>query len=92
MVKKVASLGVRYAMVIAFPLLQSQRLESVIQFDAFHTKDIVSRSHSDTSPIYFFDRGKPFFECVRIHNLLLAGSVVVLMSCVQIYELLFALD
>jgi len=24
--------------------------------------DMISRSHPDTSPIYFYDRGKPFFE------------------------------
>src|SRR5882757_5128145 len=56
----------------------SQGPDSVI--DALDTKDVVSRSHPDTSPIYFYDRGKPFFECARACNLMLTGSVILLMS------------
>jgi hypothetical protein len=58
-----------------FPF-QSQGPESVI--DAFDTKDIVSRSHPDTSPIYFYSRGKPFFECASTYNLMLASSYLCL--------------
>ncbi len=44
--------------------------------DTFYPKGIILRSHPDTSPIYFYDRGKPFFEYARIYNLMLAGSVI----------------
>ncbi len=43
--------------------LKPQGLNSAI--NEFDTKDIISRLHPDTSPIYFYDRGKPFFECAR---------------------------
>lgn len=33
--------------------------------DEFDTKGIVPTSHPDTSPIYFYDHDKPFFECAR---------------------------
>jgi hypothetical protein len=56
---------------------RSQGPDPVI--DAFDIKDIVSRSHPDTSPIYFYDRGKPFFECACTYNLMFAGCVILLM-------------
>lgn len=28
-------------------------------------KDAIARSYPDTTPILFYDRGKPFFECVE---------------------------
>jgi hypothetical protein len=31
--------------------------------DAFNAKDVIARSSPNTSPIYFYHRDKPFYEC-----------------------------
>jgi hypothetical protein len=59
--RDVANLGVHSATVITF-LLTSRSQPAIDEFD---TKGTVPMSHPDTSPIYFYDRGKPFFECAR---------------------------
>ena len=40
----------------SWPILQPN-------IDAFNAKDVIARSSPNTSPIYFYHRGKPFFEC-----------------------------
>jgi len=47
------------------------------QFRCSLCNDIVSRSHPDTSPIYFFDRGKPFFEFTNfsLHSIEYDGRI-----------------
>lgn len=55
----VANLGVHSATVIIF-LLTSRSQPAIYEFD---TKRTVLTSRPDTSPIYFYDRGKPFSEC-----------------------------
>jgi hypothetical protein len=59
--RDVTNLGVHPAMVITSLLIS----RSQPAIDTFDTKGTISRSHPDTSPIYFYDRGKPFFECAR---------------------------
>ncbi|KAI0300495.1 hypothetical protein B0F90DRAFT_1629754 [Multifurca ochricompacta] len=39
---------------------------------ASYNKDLIAKSHPDTSPIYFYHRGKPLFECASIPTLILA--------------------
>ena len=40
----------------SWPILQPN-------IDAFNAKGVIARSSPNTSPIYFYHRGKPFFEC-----------------------------
>lgn len=57
-------------MVIASLLTSRSRL----YIDEFDTKDRISKSHSDTSPIYFYDRGKPFSSAPILHIVVLTSS------------------
>jgi hypothetical protein len=57
--RKVVNLGAHYAMVA----LLSPHSPQCPDIDTFDAKDVISRSYPDTSPIYFYQRGKPFFEC-----------------------------
>lgn len=52
------------------------------------TKDVISRLHPDTSPICFYHRGKPYFECANAPPLMLARNLI---AFVQVHKLLFAL-
>jgi hypothetical protein len=89
-VRKVANLGVHFAMVIASPnltvstlsltnLTQKGSFPGRIRIPLLYISTTVA-SHFSSAPVLYF--------------LMLAGNVIVLimMSCVQIYELLFALD
>ena len=43
----------------------------MIYINPFNTTDVIARSYPDTSPIYFYHRGKSFFECARTSPLCL---------------------
>jgi hypothetical protein len=82
--RKEVNRGVRYATVLASPFdfgIHNLILNHLTQ------KDVIARSYPDTSPIYFYHRGKPFFECVHtspyVRNIL--EILILLLSFAQVY-------
>ena len=53
-------------------------------------KDAIARSYPDTTPIFFYQRGKPFFECVN--TIMTNGHDPHGFLYMQVYELLASLD